>query len=184
METPYDRHYVEARETLLDAVEALGAHRDAVILVGAQASYPGSPSAFHCTNRGLRPPPGSSLLAARRIRRCQADPLRKLVHRLAVLVQLAEEVTEHRVPVYVGGLAHERSAGGMPPPETFVQGGGGHECGRDPCGIDQPSEVDEVPAHPGLAREGLDKPLGRRVRLIRWKRGGRRTVRSEGQWRM
>ena len=39
METPYDRHYVEARETLLDAVEALGAHRDAVILVGAQAIY-------------------------------------------------------------------------------------------------------------------------------------------------
>ena len=34
METRYDRHYVEARETLLDAVEALGAHRNAVILVG------------------------------------------------------------------------------------------------------------------------------------------------------
>lgn len=39
METPYDRDYVEARETLLDAVEALGAHSDAVILVGAQAVY-------------------------------------------------------------------------------------------------------------------------------------------------
>ena len=39
METPYDPDYVGARETLLDAVEALGAHSDAVILVGAQATY-------------------------------------------------------------------------------------------------------------------------------------------------
>ncbi len=34
-----DRDYIDARETLLDAVEALGPHRDAVILVGAQAIY-------------------------------------------------------------------------------------------------------------------------------------------------
>ena len=39
METPYDPDYIRARETLLDAVEALGAHSDAVILVGAQAIY-------------------------------------------------------------------------------------------------------------------------------------------------
>ena len=39
METSLDRHYVEARETLLDAVEALGPHSNAVILVGAQAVY-------------------------------------------------------------------------------------------------------------------------------------------------
>ncbi|MDE0138684.1 MAG: hypothetical protein OXM57_09120 [bacterium] len=39
METPYDPDYIGARETLLDAVEALGAHSDAVILVGAQATY-------------------------------------------------------------------------------------------------------------------------------------------------
>ena len=39
METIHDRHYVDARETLLDAVEALGSQRDAVILVGAQAVY-------------------------------------------------------------------------------------------------------------------------------------------------
>lgn len=39
METPYDPDYIGARETLLDAVEALGTHRDAVILVGAQAIY-------------------------------------------------------------------------------------------------------------------------------------------------
>ena len=39
METFLDRHYVEARETLLDAVEALGPHSNAVILVGAQAVY-------------------------------------------------------------------------------------------------------------------------------------------------
>ena len=39
METSYDQHYIDARETLLDAVEALGPHRDAAILVGAQAVY-------------------------------------------------------------------------------------------------------------------------------------------------
>ena len=40
METIHDRNYIDARETLLDAVEALGPHpRDAVILVGAQAIY-------------------------------------------------------------------------------------------------------------------------------------------------
>ena len=39
METSFDPNYIEARETLLDAVEALGPHSDAVILVGAQAVY-------------------------------------------------------------------------------------------------------------------------------------------------
>ena len=39
METIHDRIYIDARETLLDAVEALGSHKDAVILVGAQAVY-------------------------------------------------------------------------------------------------------------------------------------------------
>ena len=39
METIYDRSYLDARETLLDAVEALGPHSDAAILVGAQAIY-------------------------------------------------------------------------------------------------------------------------------------------------
>ena len=39
METVYDRDYINARETLLDAVEALGPHNDAIILVGAQAIY-------------------------------------------------------------------------------------------------------------------------------------------------
>ena len=34
-----DRLYVRARGALLDAVEALGAHRDAIVLVGAQAIY-------------------------------------------------------------------------------------------------------------------------------------------------
>ncbi len=40
METAFDRnYYVEARETQLDAVEALGPHSDAVIQVGTQAVY-------------------------------------------------------------------------------------------------------------------------------------------------
>ena len=39
METSYDQHYIDARETLLDAVEALEPHSDAAILVGAQAVY-------------------------------------------------------------------------------------------------------------------------------------------------
>ena len=39
MEAPFDQDYIAARETLLDAVEALGPHSDAVILVGAQAIY-------------------------------------------------------------------------------------------------------------------------------------------------
>ena len=39
METLYDRDHIAARETLLDAVEALAPHSDAVILVGAQAIY-------------------------------------------------------------------------------------------------------------------------------------------------
>ena len=39
METFPDRNYIDARETLLDAVDALGPHSDAVILVGAQAIY-------------------------------------------------------------------------------------------------------------------------------------------------
>ena len=39
MEAIHDRNYVDARETLLDAVEALGPHGNAVILVGAQAIY-------------------------------------------------------------------------------------------------------------------------------------------------
>src|ERR1700739_248550 len=34
-----DPHYVIARSVLLDALETLGAQRDAVILVGAQAVY-------------------------------------------------------------------------------------------------------------------------------------------------
>jgi len=34
-----DPLYVRARAALLDAVEALGAHRDAIVLVGAQAIY-------------------------------------------------------------------------------------------------------------------------------------------------
>ena len=39
METVDDHRRIAAREGLLDAVEALGPHRDAVILVGAQAVY-------------------------------------------------------------------------------------------------------------------------------------------------
>ncbi len=39
METIHDRNYIDARETLLDAVEALEPHGDAAILVGAQAVY-------------------------------------------------------------------------------------------------------------------------------------------------
>ena len=39
METIHDRYYIDARETLLDAVEALERHSDAVVLVGAQAVY-------------------------------------------------------------------------------------------------------------------------------------------------
>ena len=39
METIHDRNYIDARETLLDAVEALGPHSNAAILVGAQAVY-------------------------------------------------------------------------------------------------------------------------------------------------
>lgn len=39
METSYDQHYINARETLLDAAEALEPHSDATILVGAQAVY-------------------------------------------------------------------------------------------------------------------------------------------------
>ena len=39
MENLHDQDYVNAREALLDAIEALEAHRDAVILVGAQAVY-------------------------------------------------------------------------------------------------------------------------------------------------
>ena len=39
MEITADQRTISAREGLLDAVEALGAHGDAVILVGAQAIY-------------------------------------------------------------------------------------------------------------------------------------------------
>ena len=39
MEATHDRIYIDARETLLDAVEALGPHSDAATLVGAQAIY-------------------------------------------------------------------------------------------------------------------------------------------------
>ncbi len=39
METTYARDYIDARETLLAAVKALGPHSDAVVLVGAQAIY-------------------------------------------------------------------------------------------------------------------------------------------------
>jgi hypothetical protein len=35
----YEFEYVEARRVLLDALEALGAQRRAVVLVGAQAIY-------------------------------------------------------------------------------------------------------------------------------------------------
>lgn len=39
MPREYDPEYVEARRVLLDALEALGVHRKAVVLVGAQAIY-------------------------------------------------------------------------------------------------------------------------------------------------
>ena len=39
METANDQGWIDAREALLDALDALGPHRDAVILVGAQAIY-------------------------------------------------------------------------------------------------------------------------------------------------
>lgn len=39
MPREYDPEYVEARRVLLDALEALGNHRKAVVLVGAQAIY-------------------------------------------------------------------------------------------------------------------------------------------------
>ena len=39
METIHDEARIDARQALLDAVEALGRHSDAVILVGAQAIY-------------------------------------------------------------------------------------------------------------------------------------------------
>ncbi len=34
-----DELYVVARQVLLDALDALGAHRDALVLIGAQAVY-------------------------------------------------------------------------------------------------------------------------------------------------
>ena len=39
MEINYDQNHINAREALLDVVEALGRHNDAIILVGAQAVY-------------------------------------------------------------------------------------------------------------------------------------------------
>ena len=39
METAFDPNYIEARETLRAAGAALEPHRNAVILVGAQAVY-------------------------------------------------------------------------------------------------------------------------------------------------
>ena len=39
MESAYDQAYIDARESLLDAIEALGPHGNAAILVGAQAVY-------------------------------------------------------------------------------------------------------------------------------------------------
>ncbi len=39
MEATHDQGHIDAREALLDAVEALGPHGDAAILVGAQAIY-------------------------------------------------------------------------------------------------------------------------------------------------
>lgn len=37
--TELDALYVMARRVLLDALDALGVHRDAIVLVGAQAIY-------------------------------------------------------------------------------------------------------------------------------------------------
>ena len=37
--TQVDELYVLARKVLLDALTALGSHRDAIVLVGAQAVY-------------------------------------------------------------------------------------------------------------------------------------------------
>jgi hypothetical protein len=37
--TEVDELYVMARQVLLDALDALGPHRDAIVLVGAQAVY-------------------------------------------------------------------------------------------------------------------------------------------------
>ena len=37
--TQVDELYVLARQVLLDALTALGSHRDAIVLVGAQAVY-------------------------------------------------------------------------------------------------------------------------------------------------
>jgi hypothetical protein len=45
METAFDQNHIDARETLFDAVEAPGPHRDAAILAGAQAVYDTSASA-------------------------------------------------------------------------------------------------------------------------------------------
>jgi hypothetical protein len=39
MRGEHDPEYVEARRILLDALEAIGHHRKAVVLVGAQAIY-------------------------------------------------------------------------------------------------------------------------------------------------
>ena len=39
MEINYDQNHINAREALLDVVEALVRHNDAIILVGAQAVY-------------------------------------------------------------------------------------------------------------------------------------------------
>lgn len=51
-----DQSYVEARRALLDALEALGPQRDAIIVAGAQAVYlragPGSPSIADYTTDG------------------------------------------------------------------------------------------------------------------------------------
>ena len=66
MEIDYDQNHINAREALLDVVEALGRHNDAVILVGAQAVYVHTES----EDATLRSPPSHMTRTSRLILNC------------------------------------------------------------------------------------------------------------------
>jgi len=73
--------YVVARRVLLDALEALGGHCDALILVGAQAVYlhTGAASfavAEHTTDGGGAAPRASSRTSEDRCSRCTGSKRR------------------------------------------------------------------------------------------------------------
>ncbi len=93
--TEYAYEYIEARRTLLDALDALAPHRDSLVLIGAQAVY------LHTGSTGLSVPPMTTDADVVRGLRILSERATDIQHDLPTLAERASRGDPTVAPSFV-----------------------------------------------------------------------------------